>query len=118
MKGTAGERYLAGTALVALGAVVVALVLPAGRRNPALLATALGVAAQGPFGWWVVRSIGTGRLLLVWGLGMAARLALLAIAALVVAPALGWPAAPLLFALLAVVLALVAVEGIVLVLTT
>ncbi|HEY6807639.1 MAG TPA: hypothetical protein VI160_02535 [Gemmatimonadales bacterium] len=113
---TAGRIYGVGLALVALlGGIGTGLADPALR--PALLvALGVGLLAQGPLGWWLVRSIGTGRLVQVWGVGIGARVVLVVLAGFAGPGALGVPAQPLLLALVAVILALVAVECIVLVL--
>lgn len=108
----AGKLYLLGVAFVTgLGALMVALA-PAAVRWPAGWGAAMGLALQAPLGWWVVASIGTGRFVLVWALGMGARLLVLALAGFVVIPRLGWAPEPALGALVSVLLALLFVEGI------
>jgi hypothetical protein len=108
--------YATGLGLVAvLGGISIAVSAPASRL-PLVVALGVGLLAQGPLGWWLVRSIGTDRLVKVWGIGIAARVVLVGLAGFAGPGALGLPAEPLLFALVAVVLALVAVECIVLVL--
>jgi len=77
----------------------------------AALGTALAV--QGPLGWWLVRAIGSPRFLLVWAVGIAARFALVALFALVVAPRLRLALAPTLFALVGVLIGCVVVEALV-----
>ena len=68
---------------------------------------------QGPIGWWLVQAVGTERFLLVWVIGIATRLAVVAVCGLVLAPALGLALAPTLFALVGVLMSLVVVEAIV-----
>ncbi len=77
------------------------------------LATALALLVQGPLGWWLVRAIGTERLQLVWAVGIAARFALVAACGFLVAPRLGLALAPLLFALVGVLMCCVVVEAVV-----
>ena len=87
---TAGGRYLAGLLVVAtVGLAAVFTVSPDIRRE---VAWGIGVAllVQAPLGWWTVRSIGTDRFQLVWVLGMVIRLALVAIAGLILVPELRW----------------------------
>jgi hypothetical protein len=71
----------------------------------------LALVVQGPLGWWVVRAIGTERLQLVWAVGIAARFALVAACGAWVAPKLGLALAPLLFALVGVLMCCVVVEA-------
>src|SRR6266850_3813587 len=108
---TAGRRYLIGVSAVAAAALSLSLVLPSDARTGVWLATALALVVQGPLGWWVVRAIGTERLQLVWAVGIAARFALVALCGLVVAPRLGLALAPLLFALVGVLMCCVVVEA-------
>jgi|SRR2546422_888511 len=108
---TAGLRYLVGVTAVAAAALVLSFVLPHDARTGVWLATALALVVQGPLGWWVVRAIGTERLQLVWAVGIAARFALVAACGLLVAPRLGLPLAPLLFALVGVLMCCVVVEA-------
>ncbi|HET9150857.1 MAG TPA: hypothetical protein VFN83_04010 [Gemmatimonadales bacterium] len=97
----------------AVGAVVAQWVVPAADRSAVWTGLVAGLVVQGPLGWWVVRSVGTQRFLMVWGLGLLGRLALLVLAAVVIRPAMGLDAAPLLFTLAAVLTVLLLVEGIV-----
>ena len=110
---TAGRRYLVGVSAVAAGALILSFVLPPDARTGVWLATVLALVVQGPLGWWVVRAIGTERLQLVWAIGIAARFALVAAAGFVVAPRLGLALAPLLFALVGVLMCCVVVEAVV-----
>ncbi len=108
---TAGRRYLIGVSAVAAAALCLSFVLPPDARTGVWLATALALVVQGPLGWWVVRAIGTERLQLVWAVGIAARFALVAACGLLVAPKLGLALAPLLFALVGVLMCCVVVEA-------
>lgn len=88
--------------------------LPTGVRHPVQATLAMGALLQLPLGWWLVRSVGSERFMAPWVLGMAARLAGLAVIGLVVVPARGWqPEAPLL-ALVLLFCGTLAVEGLVL----
>ena len=108
---TAGRRYLLGVTTVAVAALLLSLVVPPDARTGLWLATALALIVQGPLGWSVVRAIGTERLQLVWAVGIAARFALVALCGLVVAPRLNLALAPLLFALVGVLMCCVVVEA-------
>ncbi len=109
---TAGRRYLLGMTAVAAAALLLSFVLPSpDARTGVWLATALALVVQAPLGWWVVRAIGTERLQLVWAVGIAARFALVALCGLVVAPRLNLALAPLLFALVGVLMCCVVVEA-------
>jgi hypothetical protein len=72
----------------------------------------VGLVLQSPLGWWALRAIGTERFFPVWGLGMLVRFMVLAIAGLIVIPALGVRAGPMLASMVGVLVALVFVEGI------
>ena len=110
---TAGRRYLVGVSAVAAAALLLSFVLPPDARTGVWLATALALLVQGPLGWWLVRTIGTERLQLVWAVGIAARFALVAACGFFVAPRLGLALAPLLFALVGVLMCCVVVEAVV-----
>ena len=110
---SAGARYLAGMTVIAAVATAGGVVLPAGWRAGWWLALAITLAVQGPLGWWLMASIGTERFLAVWVIGILARLGLVGLTALVLIPALKWPAAPALLALAAFLGASLALEGIV-----
>lgn len=103
-------RYLVGLGLTAAGAAAATLLVPAGVRLEVGWGSLIGLVLQAPLGWWVVQSIGTERLMVTWGLGMLVRATVVAIAGLVIIPAVGWQAAPLLGAMVGVLVALLAVE--------
>lgn len=92
-----------------LVAAVVALASPA-IRIELLSGIGLGLLVQAPLGWLTVRSVGTGRFQAVWAMGMMIRLGLVAIAGLVLVPALGWEMVPALAGLVGAILVLLAVE--------
>ena len=103
-------RYLSGLLLAALAAVVVVLAVPGDIRPEIAWATAIGLLIQAPLGWVTVRSLGTERFQLVWGLGMVLRLAAVALAGLILVPGLRWEMGPTLGALVATMLVLLVVE--------
>ena len=76
--------------------------------------TALGLAlvVQGPLGWWLLRAIGTARFLRVWATGIAARVAVVGLTALVLVRALGLPPEATLFSLVGLLVALLGVEAV------
>jgi heme A synthase len=107
---SAGGRYLSGLALAAMaGAVVVVLASPATRIELAA-GIGLGLLVQAPLGWLTVRSVGTERFQLVWVLGMIIRLAVVALAGLILVPAVDWQMVPTLGALVVTILVLLVVE--------
>ena len=106
---TADARYAAGLAGVALAAAAAGAALPE-HRTSVWVALGIAMLVQGPLGWWLVRSLGSERLLWVWGLGMVVRIALLAAAAWILAPGLGLAIGPLLLALASVLLGLLGIE--------
>ena len=110
---TAGRRYLVGVVALAAAALLLSLVLPPGARLGVWLGLGMALAVQGPLGWFLVGAIGTERFLLVWAVGIAARLAVVAASALLVVPKLGLPLAQTLFALVGVLMSFIVVEAIV-----
>jgi heme A synthase len=107
---TAGRRYLSGLLLVVvIGLVVVFTVSPEIGRE---VAWGIGIAVlvQAPLGWWTVRSVGTERFQLVWVLGMVIRLAVVAIAGLILVPELRWELVATMAALVTTMLVLLVVE--------
>lgn len=113
---TPGRRYLAGVALVATVGALIGMVLREPARSGLLLALGIALTAQVPLGWWLIRSVGRPKLLMVWMVGMMVRLGLLGLLGLVILPALGWPLGPALIGFTALLLALLAVESVVLLL--
>jgi heme A synthase len=107
---SAGGRYLSGLALAAMaGAAIVVLASPATRIELAA-GIGLGLLVQAPLGWLTVRSVGTERFQLVWVLGMIIRLAVVALAGLILVPAVDWQMVPTLGALVVTILVLLVVE--------
>jgi hypothetical protein len=106
-------RYLLGVAAcLGMGAVAAGAVGPAHRAG-ALWGVFAGVVLQAPLGWITLRAIGTDRFMLVWGVGMLVRLGAVGIAALILVPALGPEAPPMLVSMVGVLGALLVIEGIV-----
>lgn len=111
---TAGRRYALGLVLVALLDAAVTALLPGAIRREAWLALVLALVVQAPLGWWLVESVGTSRMPAVWVVGMLARLGLVAVAGLVLVPALGLRAEGLLIPLALLLMVFVLLEGVVL----
>lgn len=109
----AGLRYLAGMAVVGSVAMPAGAVLPGPWRAGWWLALGVTLVVQSPLGWWLVTSVGSERFFVVWVLGMLLRLAVVGLTGLFLIPALGWPAAPTLLALVGFMVVSLAVEGIV-----
>jgi hypothetical protein len=110
-----GRRYLLGMGALGLISLGFLAFAPPGWRPALCLALGLAMAVQVPLGSWLLATLGTDRFLVVWVLGMLARLALIALAGLLLFPALHWPAAPGLLALVLLLMASLALEGLVLV---
>jgi heme A synthase len=110
---TLAGRYVAGVAGVGAAALGLTAVFPAGSRPGMAWGLIVGLLLQAPLGWWTLRAIGTDRFLTVWMLGILVRLAVVAIAALTVIPALGDAAAPMLVTMVGILVALLLVEGVV-----
>ncbi len=109
---TSAGRYGVGYAVAAgLGAVAVAAAPPELRREVGY-GVLISLVLQGPLGWWAVSALGTERFLLVWGVGILVRFAVLGVVALVVVPVLGWARGPVLITLVAMLGGLLAVESI------
>ena len=107
---TARGRYLAGLAAVAaLGAVTIAVAAPAERIELAA-GIGLGLLVQAPLGWLTVRSVGTARFQAIWLLGMLVRLGVVALAGLILIPALNWQLVPALAGLVVTIVVLLVVE--------
>jgi hypothetical protein len=108
---TLGARYLAGVGMVAAGGAVLTAVVAAADRMAVGWGVVVGLTLQTPLGWWALRSIGTDRFMLVWGLGMVVRFTVIGVAGLAVVPALGRRAGPMLGSMVGVLVALLLVEG-------
>ena len=107
-----GRRYLAGVAAVGVAALgLVTLVSPA-VRTEVLWGVITALILQAPLGWWALRSLGSERFMVSWGLGMLVRLTVVLLAGLTVPPATGRAAGPMLGAMVAILVALLLVEGV------
>ncbi|MEP6688704.1 MAG: hypothetical protein ABJC36_10175 [Gemmatimonadales bacterium] len=106
-----GLRYLTGVAMVAAGGAVLTAVVPAAERTVVGWGVVVGLVLQTPLGWWAIRSIGTERFMAVWGLGMLTRLTVVAVVGVAVMPVLGRRAGSMLGSMVAVLVALLLVEG-------
>ncbi len=109
---TLGRRYLAGVGVVAVAAATLAGLVPAADRAAYWWGVGVGVVLQLPLGWWAIQSVGTSRFMAVWTLGMLARLTTVLVTGLIVQPAMGSRAGPMLGAMVGVLVALLAVEGV------
>ncbi len=106
--------YPASVLLVgSLGTLVALHFVPDAEHRAVWIALLASIVVQGPLGWWVISAIGTQRFLLVWGLGLLARLLLVGLMAVIVGPAFGLAATPLLVTLAGLLAALLLTEGIV-----
>jgi hypothetical protein len=110
---TLAGRYVAGVAAVGAGGLGLMAVFPAASRPGMAWGLIAGLLLQAPLGWWTLRAVGTDRFLMVWMLGILVRLAVVAIAAFAVIPALGDRAAPMLVTMVGILVALLLVEGVV-----
>ncbi|MGN6391526.1 MAG: hypothetical protein ACTHM9_04665 [Gemmatimonadales bacterium] len=108
---TLGPRYLAGVAIVAAGSAVLTGLVPPQDRAPVGWGAFVGVILQAPLGWLALRSLGAERFMAVWGLGMLVRLTTVGVAGLIVLPVLGSRSWPMLGTMVAVLVALLLVEG-------
>lgn len=110
MRSQAG--YLTGSVLVCGAGLVVALLADPATQSELLWGVGLAAVLQIPLGWFTIRSIGTNRFQLVWSSGMLARLAFVALTALVLVPANGWRLGSVLGALVITLVALLLVEAV------
>jgi heme A synthase len=110
---TLAGRYVAGVASVGVAGLGLMAVFPAGSRPGMAWGLIAGLLLQAPLGWWTLRAIGTDSFLTVWMLGILVRLAVVAIAAFAIIPALGDEAAPMLVTMVGILVALLLVEGVV-----
>lgn len=106
-------RYLVGVGATLGGGALVAWIAAPNHRTGALWGVFAGLVLQAPLGWITLRAIGTERFMQVWGLGMLVRLAAVGVAAIILVPALGAEAPPMLVSMVAVLGTLLVIEGIV-----
>jgi hypothetical protein len=110
------RRYLLGMGALSLLSVGYIALAPASWRPALWLALGLAMAVQIPLGGWLLATLGGDRFLLVWVLGMLARLALIGVAGVALFPALHSPSGPGLLTLVGLLMAALALEGLVLLL--
>ncbi|MDQ2669803.1 MAG: hypothetical protein M3Y31_04155 [Gemmatimonadota bacterium] len=111
-----GTRYGFGLLCVAVAAVLVGVILPESAQDGWWPALVIALVVQAPLGWWVVRSVGKPSFLWAWGAGLLARFGLVGLAAFLLVPRLGWPPAATLLSLVTLLLAMLALETVVVVL--
>lgn len=109
---TLARRYLLGVAAVGLGSLGLVLLGPASLRAELGWGAGVGLVLQAPLGWWALRSLGTEGFMVSWGLGMLVRFTVVLLAGLIVQPAIGRSAGPMLGAMVGVLVALLLVEGV------
>jgi hypothetical protein len=111
-----GSRYLLGMAALLLLFLGMLAFAPVPWRPSLWLALGLAMAVQVPLGTWLLSCLGSDRFLPVWVLGMLVRLTLVGLAGLVLFPLFGSPLAPGLITLVLLLMASLALEGLVLLL--
>lgn len=109
---TLGGRYLAGVAVVAALAAGLTAVVSEESRGALGWGSVVGLILQAPLGWLAVRSIGTERFLVVWGLGMLVRFTSVLVAGFIVLPVLGRRSGVMLGSMVGVLVALLLVEAV------
>jgi len=110
------RRYLLGMGALSLLSLGYIALAPASWRPALWLALGLAMAVQIPLGTWLLACLGRDRFLLVWVGGMLGRLGLIGVAGLVLFPALRSPSGPGLLTLVGLLMASLALEGLVLLL--
>jgi len=113
---TSRLRYLAGLAGIGALTAAVSRGLAPPARGALGLALVLAVAVQGPLGWWLIGAVGTARFLVVWGIGIGARVGLVAVTAFIIVPVLHLTLVPVLVPLALLLVALLGLEALVLLL--
>jgi hypothetical protein len=96
-----------------LGALLALRLVPPAQHQAVWVAVLASILVQGPLGWWVIRAVGTPKFLTVWALGLLARMLMVGLMAVLVGPAFGLAATPLLVTLAGLLAALLLVEGVV-----
>ena len=109
---TLARHYLLGVAAVGVAGLGLVLLVPDDVRAEVGWGAATGLVLQAPLGWWALRSLGTPGFMLSWGLGMLVRFTVVLLAGLIVPPAIGGSAGPMLGAMVAVLVLLLVVEGV------
>ena len=111
-----GRHYLLGMGAVALLFLGLLAFAPPAWRPGLWVALGLALAVQIPLGLWLLGSLGSDRFLPIWVLGMLTRMTLVGVAGLALFPIFAWPAAPGLLGLVLLLMASLALEGLVLLL--
>ena len=111
-----GMRYGLGLLCVVVAAILVGVILPGSAQDGWWPALVIALVVQAPLGWWVVRSVGRPSFLWAWGAGLLTRFGLVGVAAFLLVPRLGWPPAATLLSLVTLLLAILALETVVVVL--
>jgi hypothetical protein len=109
---TLARRYLLGVAAVGLASLGLVLLVPDDMRAEVGWGAGTGLVLQTPLGWWALRSVGTPEFMVSWGLGMLVRFTVVLLAGLTIPPAIGRSAGPMLGTMVAVLVALLFVEGV------
>ena len=115
-RGQLSRRYIMGMGALSLLSLGYIALAPAAWRPALWVALALAMVVQIPLGTWLLATVGRDRFLAVWVLGMLARLVLIGVAGLVLFPALRSPSGPGLLTLVGLLMASLALEGLVLLL--
>jgi hypothetical protein len=111
-----GHRYLLGMGAVSLLFLGLLGFAPPAWRPGLWVALGLALVVQIPLGLWLLRSLGSDSFLPIWVAGILARLTLVGVAGLALFPTFSWPAAPGLLGLVLLLMASLALEGLVLLL--
>jgi hypothetical protein len=110
---TLRARYVTGVGVVGAAGVLAVAASPVPARTGAMWGLAVGLLLQTPLGWWTLRTVGTERFLMVWGLGMLVRFGVVAVAAVALMAAPERLATPMLVTMVGTLVALLLVEGVV-----
>jgi hypothetical protein len=108
------RRYLLAMGTLAIFSLGLVAFAPPAWRPGLLVAMGLAMLVQVPMGAWLLATLGSDRFLAVWVGGMLARLVLIGVAGLFLYPAFLSPAAPGLLTLVLLLMASLALEGLVL----
>lgn len=108
------HRYLLGMGALAICSLGLVAFAPPAWRPGLWVALGLAMLVQVPLGTWLLATLGSQRFLAVWVFGMLARLVLIGVAGLFLYPAFLPPAAPGLLTLVLLLMASLALEGLVL----
>jgi heme A synthase len=96
---------------VAVAGLALAGLVPDPIRSDVALGALVGVALQAPLGWWALRSLGSDRFMLIFGLGILLRLTVVLVAGVTLQAALARSVGPALVTMVGILVALLLVEG-------